>query len=590
MAKSQKEESYPKDILCLLGATQKHREKWTNNYSNAFDKCRDFTNIIYGDDTKDRERRRALRELSLQMHDAILMGVKIKTLRDTEEILWYNSEQGIWKNGGEVLIKEILRIIDYNISMRMCSEVIDKIKTSTYEFRNNFDTNPHLALRNGVLDLLTGELQEHNPKHLLTKRLDVSYDPNAIPKNILKFLSEIQPKEKVELLFEILAWCLTPEYKVHKIFVFTGKGSNGKTTLLMLYTRFLGKENVSSIPLQAFDTNQYAPSHLYGKFANICADISDKELNRTGMIKMLSGGDRVSVNVKYRDMMSFTNNAKFIFSANVLPAIRYDDTDAIWRRVQKVDFKIQIPPKKQDPDLIHKLTADEELSGLLNIIIPCYQEFVKRGGFSQESSIRETREEYILRSNSIHAFAEWGLKYKKNNKITNSKLWEGYLSFCRFHNIIPKSQQSLTKNLQVYKTKIFRGHSGKERIWNHVELKQDFSLPKPDDENGTSLTEFSLLLVSKYHRYFTYYNKENAVIPVKDTMKVSSHRGISNKAIDLIINELEESSDIPVPIEQIYEKGEKQKIKRFIMTKAINYLENKGRIFNPKNGYLKKGD
>src|SRR5690606_10902289 len=45
---------------------------------------------------------------------------------------------------------------------------------------NDFDQHPDLlAVRNGVVDLRTGELRPHDPNLLISRKIDVDYVPNA---------------------------------------------------------------------------------------------------------------------------------------------------------------------------------------------------------------------------------------------------------------------------------------------------------------------------------------------------------------------------------------------------------------------------
>ena len=56
---------------------------------------------------------------------------------------------------------------------------------------------------------------------------------------------------------------------------------------------FLGSENVSSVSLQTLaspsESAKFAISHLYGKLANIDADLSSEALKGTSAIKKLTG-------------------------------------------------------------------------------------------------------------------------------------------------------------------------------------------------------------------------------------------------------------------------------------------------------------
>ena len=54
-------------------------------------------------------------------------------------------------------------------------------------------------------------------------------------------------KDHVQTLYEILAYCLIPDYPIHRIFCLIGGGMNGKSKFLEVLRKFIGKANCCSI-------------------------------------------------------------------------------------------------------------------------------------------------------------------------------------------------------------------------------------------------------------------------------------------------------------------------------------------------------
>jgi len=241
---------YPVDIQILLNRGFRFYESWPSKYIAKFDKIREMMGKLNNSNMKRSEKDYIKKWLSVEVAALCISGVKFKTVMGTEEILFYNSSKGIFEKGGKNIIRQICRRVDYTCSMRFISEVIDKVKVETFEFRENFDPNLYLAVLNGVFNLRDLSFHEHSHEYLLTKRIPVKYDPNAFPEKIIHFITEIVQPDDIDIIFEIIGWCFMKDYPIHKIFIFTGSGSNGKTTLLNLVTTFLGKENVSHIPFQ----------------------------------------------------------------------------------------------------------------------------------------------------------------------------------------------------------------------------------------------------------------------------------------------------------------------------------------------------
>jgi putative DNA primase/helicase len=79
-----------------------------------------------------------------------------------------------------------------------------------------------------------------------------------------------------------------------------GPGSNGKSVLLKLIVSLLGRDNVSSVTLQALSDDRFAKAQLFGKLANVAGDLDSKPVEKSGAFKMLTGEDVITAEAKYR--------------------------------------------------------------------------------------------------------------------------------------------------------------------------------------------------------------------------------------------------------------------------------------------------
>lgn len=77
-----------------------------------------------------------------------------------------------------------------------------------------------------------------------------------------------------------------------------GPGGNGKSTFLEVVTKMLGSDNVSAVTLQALNDDKFAPARLYGKLANVFADLPPKALTSASIFKAIVGGDTISLERK----------------------------------------------------------------------------------------------------------------------------------------------------------------------------------------------------------------------------------------------------------------------------------------------------
>ena len=101
--------------------------------------------------------------------DHLVEQYTFKTMADTEEVyMWWD---GVYKKNGEVFIKgKVEDMLGDKSTEHIKSEIIGHIRGLTYTPRSWFNQQdlPFLPLKNGVLNLDTGEFSELTDKLLVT--------------------------------------------------------------------------------------------------------------------------------------------------------------------------------------------------------------------------------------------------------------------------------------------------------------------------------------------------------------------------------------------------------------------------------------
>ncbi len=372
------------------------------------------------------------------------------TFKDTGAICVY--KDGVYHQYGEVLIREECgKRLGEEYKKTRAEEVIEFIKVSTYVERR--EEPPHLIpLKNGVFDLKSCQLLPHSPDFMFFNNINVKYDPDASCPNIEKFLKEVTASsEDVELLYEVIAFCLYREYFIAKALMLVGEGSNGKSTFLNLIKTFLGKENTAGRSLHELENNRFAKADLHHKLANIYADLPNKALATTGTFKMLTGRDLIHAEHKFQQGFTFENYAKLLFSANRVPEV-HDDSDAFFRRWLILVFPKQFINEKADPHLLEKLTTEEELSGLLNKALTALKRLLERGCFTSSKTVDSIREDYKRKSSPVAAFVFDCLETDVDSFIIKKDLFNVFSEYCRANNLPIVSQDTFFRRLPAYVT------------------------------------------------------------------------------------------------------------------------------------------
>jgi putative DNA primase/helicase len=402
------------------------------------------------------------------------------TLKDTDEIYYYDSNRGIYLKGGEILIKSELASMHAYISTHQVTEIINTIKSKTYTDRKEFDLKIEwVACKDCMINLITGETRPHSPDFMVTMQIPVTYQkfllsPNtqfSCPK-IMKFLYEIvSDRRNIDTILDFMAYCLWREMKFHKLLLLNGEGRNGKGTLCKLITCFLGRENVSSESLDQLLNGRFSPSQLNRKLVNIDADTSKEISKKLGILKKLTGDDMISAEEKFKSPFNFVNHAKLIQVTNKLPEIK-EDTLAIFSRLLIIDFSKTFI-KNANPDLIHALTTEEELSGLLHILLKRLPRVLKTG-ISYTKSI-ESLQQYQLRINSVKYFADRYLEKVPESKVKKEIVYKKYKEFCFENKIPPKSEYKFSQEIgrREFKHKQLRdGSPYRPYYWINLRMKE----------------------------------------------------------------------------------------------------------------------
>lgn len=374
-------------------------------------------------------------------------GYTFVTLEDTEEVLVYEPGRGVYIPG-ESRIKALLqRAIGEEAKIHWANEVLGHIQRSTYVPRGSINPLGALCLKNGVLDLETRTRRDHAPVPRYTRQLPVVYDSGATCPVFLRFLEEVQPAEDArEIIQLVFGYSLAPGNWLQRAFMFTGGGNNGKSTLEGVLKDLLGLDNVAAITLQALSENRFATASLYGKLANIVADLPNAPVRHTGIFKALTGGDLITGERKFKALFTFVNEAVLLFSANELPTVD-DRTYAFWRRWILLPFPVDFTGR-EDRELPGKLRT--ELPGILNWALEGLRRLRELGDFPVDGTASGLMETWKRRSDSLYWFVQEVVTVDPNGWVPKEDFFEVYRAFCEEHDLRPKTKDLVGKQLADY--------------------------------------------------------------------------------------------------------------------------------------------
>ena len=165
---------------------------------------------------------------------------KIFTIRNSEreEIFIYEKTgtyEGVYREAGETYIREYCRtILGDAYTINLVHRVVSKIATDTYidakDFFNNSNAD-EVAVQNGILNIITKELNPFNPEKIFFNKLPVVFIPEKDCPKIKKYLSEVMKngKDDLPIAQELFGFVLRKKNEIHKALMLVGVGRNGKS-------------------------------------------------------------------------------------------------------------------------------------------------------------------------------------------------------------------------------------------------------------------------------------------------------------------------------------------------------------------------
>ncbi|WP_242300266.1 phage/plasmid primase, P4 family [Bacillus cereus group sp. BfR-BA-01448] len=236
--------------------------------------------------------------------------------------------------------------------------------------RTDFDRHKFLFnVENGIVDLKTGKLLQHDRELGLTKITNISFDENAKCPEWLKFLDQIFLGDQalVEYMQRLIGYSLTGDISEQIMMFLVGGGSNGKSTFINTIKDLMGdygKQAKSDTFIKKKETGANNDiARLVGSRFVSAIESEEGEKLADSFVKQITGGEPVLARFLRQEFFEFIPEFKVFFTTNHKPIIGGLD-EGIWRRVKLIPFNLSLPAHKRDKRLPEKLSL--EMPGILN--------------------------------------------------------------------------------------------------------------------------------------------------------------------------------------------------------------------------------
>lgn len=295
------------------------------------------------------------------------------------------------------------------------------------------DADPWLLnVQNGTIDLKTGNLLSHNPRHLITKIVPVVYDKDAKAPRWEQFIQEVVEPDVGTFLQRAAGYTLTGDTSEKCLFnIYGERGNNGKTVYQNMLAKMLG-DYAKTAEFETFlQTTKSGGSasediaRLAGARLVVAGEAHDKRKINSVLIKRLTGRDTITCRRLHEGSFEYQAHFKIWLAGNSRPQIKAGD-NALWDRLRLIDFNRTFVGKNQDKELEDKLTC--ELPGILAWAIRGLMDWHKMG-LGEPVEVLDSVRDYRGACDYMQLFINDRCNYKIGGVCHRKKV---YAVFCEW--------------------------------------------------------------------------------------------------------------------------------------------------------------
>lgn len=377
--------------------------------------------------------------------------------RQDKDIYRYDGE--IYRPDADSLIAVILRRTcgDY-AQTRQINEVTNGVLAELKRRPLALTPDPFLMpLKNGVVDLRTGELRSYRAEDLFTFNYNASYDPEGGDwRLVLWQLCSTHPDPRDVLQAIDIATSVAFRVPFDVWVLLFGGGSNGKGNFEDMLAAFVGADRTSGMTLDELKASRFGPGALLDVDLMIVSEVEGVK-GATTAIKKLATGEFLDSDVKFGGRKKGRPHLLTLLDAN--KAFDYgDDSFGRRRRTIKQDFPFQFgdgpDERPKDPLMKEKITSSEALNGLAHIITARAPYLIETRKIYQYKSSEQVEVEFNRQRFSLNHFVsecigevDYHSDQRRDAGFDRLRLdaaHNEYLEYCRRFNIpAPAAPQQL---------------------------------------------------------------------------------------------------------------------------------------------------
>jgi P4 family phage/plasmid primase-like protien len=481
-------------------------------------KCIDANKQIHNENEKLKLQSTIAQSQGQNMDSMMNLGIdQISNNLNTLESNRDTTQENILKQSiYEERIKTAQRLVTYLESATNRNTLVKELTTEFNDsnFYSNLDCNPNVIhCSNGVYDLAESKFRDGVPDDMITITSNNQYitdmerytntNYTECEEGFNDFLDKLFPEYEVkEYILNSLAISLSGKSLVQTFNVCIGSGSNGKSVLFDFLEYVFGDYFSSASPALLTkgrgDANTVSPAiaSLRGKRLICCSEPDEKEPIKTGVMKELTGGDKLVGRHLHMAPIEFRPQHTIFFACNDPPEVQTTD-EGTWRRIRVVPFiskfvdsdNIVLKANKtpyhfpKDPNIKNNFSVWKPL--FLNELINRHNN-LKANNFRLETpeKIKMANLEYKKDHNIYESFKNECLIKRTGERLPVNEAFKVFTESCKVNN---QKINKINKNNFITEMNRLIGGIKSNKYWKDWAIIEDTG-EYDDDEDDSNLS------------------------------------------------------------------------------------------------------
>lgn len=328
-----------------------------------------------------------------------------------------------------IALEKQLEFNGQTINSSIKAQYIESFKRVGRNNIPNESPNKWIQFKDKAFSLESKNTYDVQPNYFFTNPIPWELGESEVTPTMDKLFTDWVGKENIQQLYELIAYCCYSHYPIQSIFCLYGDGRNGKTSFLKIISKFVGKDNICSTELDllvGYTASRFESFKLFKKLVCLMGETNFGILNKSSLLKKLTGGDMIGYEMKGKKPFDDYNYAKMIIASNSLPTTE-DTSEGFYRRWVIIDF----PNKFQEGKDIINIIPDKEYNNLAKKITNILPKLLENGHFTNQGDIKERTFRYIMASNPLPMFIDFACEKDDEGFVSYNELYTTYLKFLK---------------------------------------------------------------------------------------------------------------------------------------------------------------